>query len=73
METLKPKLWLSAHLHVHFETEVQFNDGSKVKFSALDKPTGSKSRTFAKILELGNEKCGDSEAEFEMSFDSEWL
>lgn len=37
MDSLKPKNWFSAHLHVGFDAVKKFSDGSETKFMALDK------------------------------------
>jgi len=51
MECLRPKKWLSAHLHVKFVANVKFSAGFEVEFRALDKPTNDKNRLFAEIID----------------------
>ena len=41
MNTLKPKYWYSAHLHISFDAIKKFPNGSTTRFTALDKAVGN--------------------------------
>lgn len=37
MNNLRPEIWFSAHLHIKYETTIQYENGDSTKFIALDK------------------------------------
>ena len=68
MECLRPKKWLSAHLHVKFVANVKFSAGFEVEFRALDKPTNDKNRLFAEIIDQQ-----ETEGQVELFYDPLWI
>jgi len=69
MQTLKPKHWFSAHLHVKFPALWEHEDGQITRFLALDKCLPR--RKFLQLLELGPDlEDGQSP---QLSLDPEWL
>lgn len=67
MQKVKPKMWLSAHLHVEFENDVSI-DSDVVHFSALDKPTNNPHRKFFKTV-VSSEESGH----VGLFYDAQWL
>jgi hypothetical protein len=61
---------MSAHLHVHFESKVQTENGETL-FIALDKPTSNPRRQFTKLLTIGEREEG--EVEVELYYDEHWI
>ena len=49
MNTLKPKYWYSAHLHISFDAIKKFPNGSTTRFTALDKSVGNRDHLRVKL------------------------
>lgn len=66
---LKPRRWLSAHMHVEFEASVKHTDGSVTDFLALDKCVPK--RKHLRIIDLPDIPCPAGPLQIE--YDEEWL
>eukprot|EP00924_Labyrinthula_sp_SR-Ha-C_P010105 augustus_masked-scaffold_40-processed-gene-2.47-mRNA-1 protein AED:0.28 eAED:0.28 QI:0/-1/0/1/-1/1/1/0/412 len=69
LKMLKPSYWFSAHLHVRFEAEVDFDDVEyKTKFLALDKVLPN--RSFMEVIQFQTSKKDCSKG---LEYDICWL
>ncbi|XP_003741328.1 lariat debranching enzyme [Galendromus occidentalis] len=64
LDTVKPRYFFSAHLHVRFTALVPHTDGSSTRFLALDKCLPN--RDFLQVIELPGESGP-------LRYDAEWL
>lgn len=69
LETLKPKYWFSAHLHVKYPAIVRHEDGQKTKFLALDKCLPR--RQYLVVLSVGEDV--EEGSDIKISYDPHWL
>jgi lariat debranching enzyme len=69
LQTLQPKYWFSAHMHVKFPAIVPHNNGKVTKFLALDKVIPR--RDFLQVIDF--ESPEQPENPPKLKYDPEWL
>ena len=67
LDSIRPKRWFSAHLHVRYEASI-CESGETTAFLALDKP-GPK-RKYMEMLQIASES---KKEDLHLSYDPEWL
>ncbi|KAL6935198.1 uncharacterized protein HGUI_03075 [Hanseniaspora guilliermondii] len=72
MDTLRPEIWFSAHLHINYETSIEYENGDFTKFIALDKLVPRRLTDGVKQFEFpgedSNEDVGNCGIELDENF-----
>lgn len=73
MNNLRPEIWFSAHLHIKYETSIQYENGDCTKFIALDKLVPRRLTDGVKQFEFPGEDINDDVGNCGIELDEHFL